>query len=1127
MGSCITSKKTKPVIENRVSMANIGMRMTLLDRFGAKQTKQLLELFEKYSDKNGMDIKGLLLLLPMLNDLPTQFVSSVFNVFDIDHRGKINFSNFCITVSQYLVGHRDEKCKFLFKVFDYNSNGVLENKELVEFKKYIGTALRKNDINYSHEEVEKTIAGWKKLNLEDLVVWAYEYLDFHLALKPFEVIPSPNSEKEIMRNLLSIDSKEEGEIWYLISTPWLETWMTYVNFTTISMGKEHEDSPILKNLRSKSIQPGARPVEINNIEFQDPFCSQHIREDAKTPKVFTIINASAWRELVNWYGGGPEFPREVVQGPSGLEVELFPAVLRVHINSKEVKTLVVSKVKTIRYVLDLIDSRKGRLYLILGQGLKNLSESSLVRTSFHEKISRCVYQQILSENDPELTEFIEFESGLDYEKNEEIEYMEEGSWLPGYIKELREVEVVIGANWRLKVVSIPNSESYRIRKPSRALITTSRSLKATGLVNLGNTCYMNAILQCINNTPLLAQFFITGTYMQHISRSNTQGSGGDISRVIGGLLKNISTGIHRKVRPYEFFNCFSEIFTYFKGNEQQDGHEFLRILLDSLHEDLNRQERDHTSKTITLNNPDIDEERSLSKEHWTKIQGSIGSVISDLCGGQTRNKISCTQCSSTTVIFEMLMDISLTIPIPVPDIKIEVLFIPNSSSCYTKYKFNFNKNFRAEEFCEKIYQETGVSPDRLVFAIMHEKLLVEIIPSHVKDHTELEIFLFEKLISVEEVDAIGKKTLKRPEDPEWRENLENRDLIDVNTGNKWVVGHVVRTSKNSIHVVLEVGGGELVKLEKNSNEIAQYRSFTRHISTMQYLYVYNRRVVFCKPEFFGIPQLLSIGNWYSFKELRLLLESLCMHLTSLSKIAGLFKFYLLRENLECALCNDPNCSCCEIPNTFEYLDNVPAGSFAVILWENFNMYKPRTREVEETEDISIYKCLEDEYGKEEKIEFNCVKCRGNEGKSKTDICRLPDILIVHLKRFRYEGTRPLKITNKVDFPLTDLDMSVILTENRGSMKINELTESNSRDNNLYDLFAVVNHSGNVFGGHYTCSCIGEIAGEKKWLYYDDDRVYQLQDSHTFNEIVTSKAYILFYKRQRFAPSNVISLYGKD
>ena len=82
-------------------------------------------------------------------------------------------------------------------------------------------------------------------------------------------------------------------------------------------------------------------------------------------------------------------------------------------------------------------------------------------------------------------------------------------------------------------------------------------------------------------------------------------------------------------------------------------------------------------------------------------------------------------------------------------------------------------------------------------------------------------------------------------------------------------------------------------------------------------------------------------------------------------------------------------------------------------------------------------------------------------------------------------------------------------------------------NNLYDLFAVVNHSGNVFGGHYTCSCIGEIAGEKKWLYYDDDRVYQLQDSHTFNEIVTSKAYILFYKRQRFAPSNVISLYGKD
>ena len=1107
-------------------MANIGMRMTLLDRFGSTQTKQLLELFEKYGDKNGMDIKGLLQLLPSLSDLPSQLVSSAFNVFDIDRRGKISFSNFCITVSQYLVGHRDEKCKFLFKVFDYNDNGVLENKELAEFRRYIKTALRQNDINYSHEEVEKTIAGWKKLNLEDLVVWAYEYLDFHLALMPFEVIPSPDSEKEIMRNLLSNDTKEEGEIWYLISTPWLETWMYYVDFSTVAMEKEQESSPTPRNVRSKSIMPGARPVEIINIGFQDPFCSQHIREDARIPEIFTIINAGAWRELVNWYGGGPEFPREVVQGASGLEVELFPAVLRVHITSKELKTLVVSKTRTIRYVLDQLSPKRGRLYLISGQALKKLSESSLVSTVFHEKVSRCLYQPITSEKDPELSEFIEFESGLDFEKNEEIEYMEEGSWLSGYIKELREDEVVIGANWRLKLITIPNSESYRIRKPSRALITTSRSLKATGLVNLGNTCYMNAILQCLNNTPLLAQFFITGTYMQHINLSSTQGSRGDISRVIGNLLKNISTGVHLKVRPYEFFNCFSEIFTYFQGNEQQDGHEFLRILLDSLHEDLNRQEHSHPSKTITLNNPDFEEERTSSKEHWEKIQGSIGSVISDLCGGQTRNKISCTRCGSNTIIFEMLMDISLFIPIPVPDIKIEVVFVPNSPSCYTKYRFNFNKNFRAEELCEKIYEETGVSPDRLVFAIVQEKLLVEIVPGSVKDHTELEVFLFEKLKSVEEVDAIGKKTLSMPRDPEWKEKLETKDLIDVNFENKWVVAHVFKISKNSVYAVLEVGEGELLKLEKKSSTLAQHRSFTSHRSKVRYFYVYNRRVVFSKPEFFGIPQLLSIGNWYTFKELRLMLESLCMHLASVSKIAGLFKFYLLRENLECALCNDHDCSLCEIPNTFEYLDNAPDGSFVVILWENFIMYKPRIREVEETEDISIYKCLE-EYGKEEKIEFNCEKCDGSEGKSKTDICRLPDILIVHLKRFRFEGTRPLKITNKVEFPLVGFDMSGILTENRGTIgKMNDLTQSNSRDNNLYDLFAVANHSGNVYGGHYTCSCIGEIAGEKKWLYYDDDKVYELQDSHTVNEIVTSKAYILFYKRQRFAPSNVINLYGK-
>ena len=40
---------------------------------------------------------------------------------------------------------------------------------------------------------------------------------------------------------------------------------------------------------------------------------------------------------------------------------------------------------------------------------------------------------------------------------------------------------------------------------------------------------------------------------------------------------------------------------------------------------------------------------------------------------------------------------------------------------------------------------------------------------------------------------------------------------------------------------------------------------------------------------------------------------------------------------------------------------------------------------------------------------------------------LPDILIVHLKRFQYTDTYRDKITSVVEFPLTDLDMSAHLS----------------------------------------------------------------------------------------------------
>lgn len=79
------------------------------------------------------------------------------------------------------------------------------------------------------------------------------------------------------------------------------------------------------------------------------------------------------------------------------------------------------------------------------------------------------------------------------------------------------------------------------------------------------------------------------------------------------------------------------------------------------------------------------------------------------------------------------------------------------------------------------------------------------------------------------------------------------------------------------------------------------------------------------------------------------------------------------------------------------------------------------------------------------------------------------------------------------------------------------TMTNNKDNCLYDLYAVVNHIGTITSGHFTNFCKSE---HNEWLLFDDDRVFELHQNIE-KEIVTNKAYILFYKRRRFRSGNIL------
>ena len=71
----------------------------------------------------------------------------------------------------------------------------------------------------------------------------------------------------------------------------------------------------------------------------------------------------------------------------------------------------------------------------------------------------------------------------------------------------------------------------------------------TGLRNLGNTCFMNAALQCLSHTPVLTAHFLTNLYQSDLNTDNVLGTGGQLATEYAVLLKELWFGAASSVTP--------------------------------------------------------------------------------------------------------------------------------------------------------------------------------------------------------------------------------------------------------------------------------------------------------------------------------------------------------------------------------------------------------------------------------------------------------------------------------------------------------------------------------------------------------------------------------------------------
>jgi ubiquitin C-terminal hydrolase len=163
-----------------------------------------------------------------------------------------------------------------------------------------------------------------------------------------------------------------------------------------------------------------------------------------------------------------------------------------------------------------------------------------------------------------------------------------------------------------------------------------------GLKNNGNTCYMNSSLQCLSNTNDLTKYFLKKLYEKDINFANKLGTHGSISSIYYDFIRKMWYGHETVISPIEFLKKFKH---NFEENKQHDAQEFLNILLDKLHEDLNHIKYQY--------NKDFPEEYKKIKEE--------NSIIKDLFDGLFKSEITCEECKESSINIESFRFLSIPI----------------------------------------------------------------------------------------------------------------------------------------------------------------------------------------------------------------------------------------------------------------------------------------------------------------------------------------------------------------------------------------------------------------------------------------------------------------------------------